>query len=325
MTSRLFFAPAHQRLSPWRQLGTDVTIAANAYDAMVMAGLTDWNIRTLDQSGREITEHGESHVANPEKVMLVYTDPFSGNVRYLSTVSKRYGIHQNESAAEVIDALAADTGAAGYASAGRLHDGRQVYLTMQLPHVMTLGGYDNVRFVIETSTSHDGSAAFRVRLVPYRQICSNGLHVSMDGYSSEITIRHTSNSRIDLELIRSRLPLLYEYAAEFEKRAERMLDTRMTDHEFDELIAAVWDTDAATGGARAENNRQRRTDALHWLRRSADTQEGIRGTHWGAWQAVTEFLDHSASTSSAQTRATRVLTSGDLAKKKRTAFDLLTV
>lgn len=323
MTSTLFVSPARQRLSPWRQLGTDVSPADNAYDAMTMARLTDWNIRTLTQTASEITEHGTFRVDNPEKVMLVYTDPVSNEVRYLSTVGTKYKIHQNESAAAVIDALVADTGAQGYASAGRLQDGRQVYVTMQLPQTMTLGGVDDVRFVIETSTSHDGTAAFRVRLVPYRQICSNGLHVSMDGYVNEITIRHTSNSEIDLELIRQRMPRLYDYAAEFETRATRLLDTPMSDREFDELIAAVWPTDDTDATRRTENNRQRRDDALHWLWRSSDTQAGITGTRWGALQAVTEFLDHSARTSSADARAARVLTSSDLAKKKQATFAYL--
>ncbi|EWM19694.1 DUF932 domain-containing protein [Kutzneria sp. 744] len=324
MTTTRFVTPPDQRRLPWLELGTDVSGAFNAYDAMVTANLTGWDIRKLRQSACEITEHGAVRVDNPDKVMLVYTDPATHAVRYLSTVGDKYGIHQNEAVANLIDALVADTGAAGCTSAGTLHGGRQVYVTMTLPHVTSLGGFDNVRFVIETSTSHDGTAAFRVRLVPYRQICTNGLHVSMDGFVNEVTIRHTSNSQIDVEAVRAKLPRLYEYAAEFENRAARMLETRMSDTEFDDLITAVWHTDSAATGARAEKNAQRRNEALHWLWRSADTQAGITGTRWGAFQAITEHLDHSARTRRADDRATRVLTSSDLAKKKQKAFVLLT-
>ncbi|EWM19663.1 DUF932 domain-containing protein [Kutzneria sp. 744] len=50
----------------------------------------------------------------------------------------------------------------------------------------------------------------------------------------------------------------------------------------------------------------------------------IRNTRWGALNAIGEHLDHAGRTNSANRNALRTLTSGDVAKKKQTAFALLT-
>ena len=61
---------------------------------------------------------------------------------------------------------------------------------------------------------------------------------------------------------------------------------------------------------------------------TADTNANIRGTRWAAYQAVTEYLDHTApiaaKTDQADARAERALTSTTIEATKIRAFDLLT-
>lgn len=317
-------ALAPRRLSPWRQVGQAVDGCANAHEALAAAGLVGWNIRKQRQSASEITEHGVTSIENPEKVMLVRTDPRTGKTRYLSTVGKDYGIKQNEDQADVIDALVAESGANGLAQAGTLKDGRQTFVTMKLPTTIRLADVDPVEMYLETSNSHDGSMAFRVKVIPYRLICSNGLAVAISNKISEVTIRHTSKSEIKVEEIRSKLGLMYEYAEAFEAEASRMLETPMTTDEFRELIATVWPVDERHAPTRTRMNAERRGRELLTLWTSAETQATIRGTRWAGWQAVTEYLDHFAPAKTAEVRASRVLTSDSVAKRKQHAFDLLT-
>ena len=84
------------------------------------------------------------------------------------------------------------------------------------------------------------------------------------------------------------------------------------------------DPDATPRTKTAE--RQRR-DRLHHLFSDADTQAGIRGTAWAGYQAVAEYIDHFAPVRARRNadvaRATRLLTSDQPARLKRTAWAAL--
>lgn len=312
------------RLNPWQQVGESVAGTRNAREALAVAGLAGWNIRKLVQTATELTENGVTSIENPEKVMLVRTDPRTGMARYLSTVGSGYGIKQNEDSADVIDALVAESGAAGLADAGYLDGGRRTFVTMQLPKVMRVAGVDPVELHLVVFNSHDGSSAFRVMLVPYRIFCANQFPVAIKDKISAVSIRHTSKSEIHVEEIRSKLGLMYEYATEFEAQAERMLNTETTNAEFAELIEQVWPVDEKKATTRTLNNARRRRGELTRLWTSAETQASIRGSRWAAFQAVTEYLDHYSPAKNDLVRANRVLSSDDVAKKKQAAFELLT-
>lgn len=61
---------------------------------------------------------------------------------------------------------------------------------------------------------------------------------------------------------------------------------------------------------------------LAWLLHDSPTNDGIHGTRWGAYQAVTEYLDHYIPVKAKDhdsARATRVVT-GEYDQIKRDAF-----
>lgn len=311
------------RLDPWEQIGESVAETRNAREALAVAGLANWNIRKVPQTATEITDSGVTTIDNPEKVMLVRTDPNTGASRYLSTVGAGYGVTQNEDAADVIDTLVAESGAPGLATAGHLDGGRRTFVTMRLPDVMHVANVDPVELHLVVFNSHDGSSAFRVMLVPFRIHCANQLPMAIREQINSVAIRHTSRATINVEEIRTKLGLMYRYAAEFEEQAERMLNTPATTAEFRELIEQVWPVDEATATTRTSNNARRRRGELTRLWTSAQTQTAIRGTRWAAFQAVTEYLDHYAPAKNALVRANRVVGSDAVTKKKQQAFNLL--
>ncbi|MDA3644369.1 DUF945 domain-containing protein [Saccharopolyspora indica] len=310
------------RTTPWAQVGTTVTGARNARDALTRAGLADWNIRKLRQSAAEITEHGVTSIDNPEQVMLVADDPRTGRTRYLSAVGEGYGVKQNEDSADLIDTLVAESGAAGVAEAGQLKRGRHTFVTMKLPGTMRVGGFDHHELHLVVFNSHDGSSAFRVMLVPYRIKCGNQLPYAIRNHVSSVAIRHTSKSEINVAEIRSKLGLMYRYAEAFEAEATRMLNTEMTLREFEEIIHTVWPLDA-NPSSRTLGNHRRRHSQLVRLWASAPTQKSICGSQWAAAQAFAEYFDREAPASSQLVRATRVISSDDVRKKKQQVFDLL--
>ncbi|TQM01695.1 DUF932 domain-containing protein [Pseudonocardia kunmingensis] len=316
-------APADpRRRSAWAQLGTDVAGTGSAHEALVAAGLAGWNIRKLDMSGTDLTEHGVTTLTNPDKVMLVYTDADSGQTRYLSTVGRTYGVHQNEAGAAVLDALVAESGARGTGFAGAIEDGRKTFVTIELPQLMRVDGVDALQLHLVVFNAHDGDSAFRVMIVPFRPFCANQLNIAIARRVNSVAIRHTRNSKINVADIRGKLGLLYDYSTAFEAQAQRMIRTAMSSHEFADLIREIWPvTDDAS--IRTINNAHRRTEALTTLWGSAQTQAPIRGTRWAALQAITEYLDHHAPAANHDVRARRVLVGDHIAHRKQATYDLL--
>ncbi|WP_017975760.1 DUF932 domain-containing protein [Actinopolyspora halophila] len=311
------------RRNAWQQLGETVDDCATAHQALRKAGLTGWNIRKLEQSATELAAEGVTRVNNPHKVMLVRDHPHTGRPQYLSTVGRDYGIRQNEEQARVLDTLVAESGAGSLAQAGSLNGGRLTFVTMRLPNTMHVAGVDPMEFYLTVFNSHDGSSAFRVMIVPFRVSCANQLNVALHRSVSEVSIRHTSNAKINIEDVRTKLGLMYDYVDAFETEARRMIDHEMTTEEFGEVVNTVWPVDD-NASERTRNNARRRWSTLSGLFGSAETQHAIRGTRWAGWQAITEYLDHHQPAKTPDVRAQRVLTSAAVADRKQRAFELLT-
>ncbi|WP_433270626.1 DUF932 domain-containing protein [Actinosynnema sp. CS-041913] len=312
-----------RRRSAWELAGTAVAGQGDALSAMRTAGLTGWNIRKVRQTGMDITGDGVTAVDNPDQVMLVRTDPRTGRTRYLSSVGEGYGVKQNEDQAGVLDALVAEAGAPGLAHAGAIDDGRRTFVTMKLPTTMTVAGTDRVDLYLVAFNSHDGTAAFRVGLVPFRVACANQLDLAVATAVSSVAIRHTRNSRIDVAGIRSKLRLMYDYADAFEAQAQRMIHAELTTDGFRDLVETLWPV-GHNAPPRTRANAERRRTHLLRLWTDAPTQACIRGSRWAGLQAVTEYLDHYQPATSEAARAGRVLTSTTVLRRKQHAFDLLT-
>lgn len=316
---------ASARLDAWHRLGTITRDCMTGTDVMTTAQLGDWNVRKLAQSGTEITADGVTTIDNPEKLMTVRNHPVTGHTDYLGTVGTDYVVRQNEEQVELLDALVDASGARHFETAGSLRGGRETFVTMKLPQTMRLAGTDSVDFYIVVLNSHDGSSAFRIMISPVRVVCANTQSMAVQRARASYSIRHTKNSGIRIAEVRQKLGLLWDYCAEFEAEAERMIQAELSTREFRQVIEQVWPFDGTTASVRARNNHERRTTTLLRLWHDAETQAVIRGTRWAGLQAITEYLDHHSPAKNADVRANRVLTSNALSDKKQRAHQLLTV
>nr|BFE54090.1 hypothetical protein GCM10017745_75170 [Saccharothrix mutabilis subsp. capreolus] len=140
--------------------------------------------------------------------------------------------------------------------------------------------------------SHDGSAAFRVSLVPFRVACANQLPMVIRDQVASVAIRHTRNATINVAEIRSKLRLMYGYAEAFEQQAQRKIEAELSTDEIREFVETVWPVNDATAPPRTRLNADRRRHQLMRLWTDAGTQHNIRGTRWAGLQAITEYLDH---------------------------------
>ena len=234
----------------------------------------------------------------------VRDNPFTGRAEALGVVGAGYEPLQNEDHAEFLNNLADQSGAV-FDTAGSLRGGRQVFITMQLPDTLTIGGTDAVDLNIAALNSHDGSGAFRILVTPVRVVCANTQAAALAAHASSFSIRHTRNAKAAVAAARDALGLTFAYVEAFEAEAERLIQTTLTDGEFDALIEATFgplDPDASERTKQADADRQ---DVLSFLFHDADTQAGIRGTAWAGYQAVAEYVDHYAPVRAKQDAADR--------------------
>jgi phage/plasmid-like protein (TIGR03299 family) len=315
------------RTDPWHRLGTTVRDQAfTAEEAMTLGHLGGWRVRKAPLIAHEVTANGVTTINAPGYATL-RDNPYTGRAEALGVVGTGYEPLQNEDHAEFLNNHADQSGAV-FDTAGSLRGGRQVFITMQLPNSLTIGGTDAVDLNIAALNSHDGSGAFRILVTPVRVVCANTQAAALAAHTSSFSIRHTRNAKAAVAAARDALGLTFSYAEAFEAEAERLIQTTLTDGEFDALIAATFgplDPQASERAKQADADRQ---EVLSFLFHDADTQAGIRGTAWAGYQAVAEYVDHYAPVRAKQdaptARATRLLISDAPTKTKHRAWSTLT-
>lgn len=321
-------AAVFARTDAWHRLGT--TVAGRAFtaeEAMTLGHLGGWDVRTLPLTAHEVSPHGVASVEVPGAFATVRTNPFTGASQALGVVGSAYRPLQNEAHADFLNTLA-DTAGASFDTAGSLHGGRQVFITMALPETMQVGGVDPVGLNLAALNSHDGSSAFRLLVTPVRVVCANTQAAALAGAKVSWSIRHTAGARGHVQAAREALGLTFAYATVFQAEAEHLINTTMSQAQFHDLTAHLFGPVDPEASPRARAAHRTRAEVLGWLWDDAPTQAGIRGTAWAGYQVITEYLDHYAPvktrTGKEVARAVRVLTSPQPTKLKHTAWATLT-
>ncbi|MBB5871945.1 phage/plasmid-like protein (TIGR03299 family) [Allocatelliglobosispora scoriae] len=314
---------ASARLSAWHQLGTVTQATMSADEIMGAALLGNWGVRTIPVRGIDVVDGIEVPILADDKRMTVRRNPVTGVTEYLGVVGTDYEVIQNEQCADMLDRLIDQVSGAHFETAGSLRKGKSVFVTLKLPDAMEIAGVDRMDLYLIGTTSHDGTAALRVDASPIRVVCANTQRAAFQHAVGHYTFRHTSKVGEQISQAREALGLMWRYMGEFEKAAERMLQTSMTNREFEKIIAQVWPV-ADNASDKSKANAKERTGTIKYLLTEADTQKAIAGSRWAGYQAITEYLDHFQAAKDATTRANRVITgkTGDL---KVVAFDLLKV
>lgn len=277
------------RVGWWHQLGTLTTEAQTAEDALRIAHL-DWTVEKDPIYAAIPTEDGVSNVRVEGKYATTRINPFTKEAEVLDIVGERYTVVQNYENADFLNALVGQSGA-HFETAGSLNGGRQVFISMKAPTGLLIGGHDAVELYLVATNSHDGKSAFTVMATPIRPVCKNTLRAGLRSAKSTFKVRHTESIGSKIEEAQEALGMMWSYAEEFEAMANKLYDTSFTDRQFENLVKKVLLPEGPNEGKAVTTKREAKTEQLKHLWKSADTQEGIRGTKWGAYNAITEWLD----------------------------------
>jgi len=293
----------------WHGLGTVLDGTLPAREAFRLAD-ADWQVLStpiFDPAGLPIDGY------------QAITRADNGHV--LSVQSSSYGIVQNEQLIRLAEALHED---ASMDAVVVLQEGRKVAFTARIKGAEgEVVKNDEVHQYFVGTTSHDGSIAFQAIFSPIRVVCMNTLsatlrHADHAAGNKRMSIRHTANAN---SLIK-RLPEVIDFKRQqFTHTLEElqiMASKPCTDAQFkayvekvfaDQLAGTINDKRGDASSARPKTVQDLpQWDGLcnKWAGDAIGADiSGVKGTMWGAYNTVTEFLTHEAGRSSDSTDAAR--------------------
>lgn len=289
-----------KNLSNWVKSGVAVT-ATSASDVARQAGL-DWSV-SLHEMTASYTIPGTSQpisVPVKNKQAVIKTTPF-GDVSNIGVVGNRYQVFQNGELFSALDTLI-DSGEARYAAAGEYDGGAKVWMLLQLPNEISVAGDPHAAFIL-ARTSHDGSSSVIIKPIIERLFCANQINkIYKNSNQFTYTLKHSARNSLKVEEIRNILELSYENMEEY-KRVGGLLVSKEVSREnalnyFKKVfpIPALIDNKPLALLSQGEKSQISRANAAREMAMgiysNSPTQENIRGTEFGLWQAVVEYADH---------------------------------
>lgn len=291
----------------WVQTGTAVN-AGSASEAAKQAGL-DWNVMLADMEAivsNKVNKY-ETLIDSypvPKRQAVIKLGKENTN-EVIGVVGDKYKIVQNMEVFSALDTLV-DSGDARYTAAGEYNKGANIWMVMELPTGVRVANDPHAAFLLVQS-SHDGSCAVRIRPIIERLYCSNQINRIIKSKSKNdytYVMKHTTNSVLSVNDIRNITQLTYDSIQQYETIASALLERKIDDRQVKNIFKSVWKLPAEIEDAPehllSQGQRRQRTIALNgrdsaWSIYSASpTQENIRGTAFGVWQAVIEYADHHA-------------------------------
>jgi len=315
------------RRNAYSIIGEQVT-ATSAKDAAQQAGL-DWHVQLADVQALAVSNDGVNTLEVPSTFATIRTNK-DNTQSVLGTVGGRYKVFQNDEMFSGLDALV-DSGDARYAYAGEVKGGAQVYMVLELPNEVKIANDPHACYLV-ARTSHDGSTALQISPSVTRLRCTNQI-AGIFAKAGTYTLRHTTNAEFKIEDIRRIIPVTYEGIKAYELIGNKLINEKLTDAEVDAIFKKMWDLPSIIeqtpyGMLSAGQKRQfnaatvARATARNIYRGETGTQEELRGTRFGAFQAIVEYADH-FSHKAESVRAERIVT-GSADRIKSKALALLT-
>lgn len=297
--------------APWHKLGVNVASAVSSADAMRLASL-NWQVLKTPMTYTDAT----GTVRSQNMTYALIRDD-TGAI--LGTVGSRYQPIQNAQGFSFLDEVLSDFGAR-YETAGAIHGGKRVWMQVALPKsCFAVAPGDDVQTYAIMTLPHDGSGCAYCYPTTERVVCGNTFRIAEKGRSSGVGIRHTGSIRGKIQAAQSALGIAVQGFERFAGAAEAMTAAQLPSirHYADDVLDAVLDVTAAQAKAgadvlaaaldmtAAQRELERKSIAQKIERRGeilADILDryegernginGMRGTVWSGFNAITEHADY---------------------------------
>ena len=279
--------------TPWHGLGTQAEGLMTATEALKLGNL-DWAVEKRPLYNR--TELGEVEVV--ENTFGVFRKQINedGSHSWIAlnrgtAVGRVWKPFQNIEAVDFLDELV-QTQEAKIEVVGALGRGEKVWVLAKLPDSILINGVDKVDQYILIVNSHDGSGSLKIFLTPIRVVCNNTLTMALRGRQGGYNIRHTGKLHDRLEQAREVLGIVNKDFLAWGEMAQSLVEVKLTEHEMESyFIDALNLTFNDEGDLTTRSSNMLKT-VKGLLGNEKNTLNGMEGTAWAAYNALTEAVDH---------------------------------
>lgn len=262
-------------LTPWHRLGTVVEGAMTAEEALRLSGM-DWDV---DKRQDYFYNNDGQLTEAPGCFKLVRTDRNERNV--LGSCKALYTPLQNREAFSFFDNVVSRKEAI-YDTAGVLYEGRRVWILAKLPGEIRVNGNDISNKYVLITNGHDGTSSVFIKIVLCRVVCANTLAIALGEQGDTFKIRHTTSVHARVQDAARVMGFANQMYADLQEAFQAMASKRIgqdeADEYFEELVGSV----------------PKRLAKVKELYEVGAGAAEARGTMWGAFNAVTEYVDHFA-------------------------------
>lgn len=270
---------------PWHGLGKKLEREATSEEAIIAAGL-NWTVSKKPVFAQ--TLHG--NVMLPNNFATVRED----NQQVLGIVGTQFEVLQNKDAFRFCDALVGEA-AAMYHTAGALGDGEIIWILAKLPKTIRLKNQDDIENYLLFSHRHDGRQRVRVMFTPIRVVCQNTLNMAASENKNIAYIRHVAGMGGKLQNVREQLGILYNQMDLFEELSNKMAEKQINRKIFQDYLASL-KLAVEAEDLEKEKVASRKMEVEDMLTSLFEFGPGAfynssKGTVWGAYNAVTRYVD----------------------------------
>jgi phage/plasmid-like protein (TIGR03299 family) len=217
----------------------------------------------------------------------------------LGEVGKDYTIVQNATAIEWFRPFI-ESGSASVECVGSLRGGSRVFVLAKLAHdpVAIVPG-DEVLPYLLLANAHDGTLRLHVGFSPIRVVCANTLRMARtDKRSKLLQLKHTTGVTLALATVQATIDVVNRQFLATIEQYKRLAEVGCTEETLKKYVSLVFQaptvSDDAPIVAPEEETKSRVYGRIHDLFEGGKGTSipGVRGTLWGAVNAVSEFVQY---------------------------------
>lgn len=265
---------------PWHGLGIVLDNPPTSAEAIRVAGL-DWKVETQPLF---IEKNGKKHIVENS-----FANVRSDNDDILGIVSGKYTICQNSEAFAFVDNIMSQTETpVRYESAGSLFNGKKVWMLARMENVKILD--DEIENYLCFSNSHDGKGSIRCALTNVRVVCNNTLQMSINQAKRMWSVRHMGTIEGKRLEAMQTLGFATNYIKAMEKQANDMYLIKVDWGKFLDKLMPMKNE----ASDRIKKNNEFVRDTLNSIYNNKSDLGNIRGTAYGAYNAVADFYSNTA-------------------------------